>query len=108
MKHARAAKEFLSNGPRTEWHSQALWYVRQKRDIQKDEIADWEDLREQASAIKEHTLSLLDQYLEEFETKSLKTVSAYIGQSMQRNITILYLRSFRKLMSGSWLKASPC
>jgi L-lactate dehydrogenase complex protein LldF len=71
MKHARAAKEFLSNGPRTDWHSQALWYVRQKRDVQKDGIPDWEDLREQASAIKEHTLTHLDQYLEEFETKAL-------------------------------------
>ena len=72
MKHARAAKEFLSNGPRTEWHSQALWYVRQKRDVQKDGIPEWEDLREQASAIKEHTLSHLDQYLEEFENMAVK------------------------------------
>ncbi len=72
MKHAQAAKKFLSDGPRTEWHSQALWYVRQKRDLQKDEIHDWEELREQASAIKEHTLSNLDRYLEEFETRALK------------------------------------
>ncbi|KPL16732.1 MAG: 4Fe-4S ferredoxin [Bacteroides sp. SM23_62] len=72
MKHARAAREFLRNGPRTDWHDQALWYVRQKRDLQKDGIPDWEDLREQASAIKEHTLSNLDQYLEEFETNALR------------------------------------
>jgi L-lactate dehydrogenase complex protein LldF len=72
MRHARTAKKFLSNGPRTDWHDQALWYVRQKRDLQKDEIPDWEALREQASAIKEHTLSHLDEYLEEFETRALK------------------------------------
>ena len=72
MKHAHAAREFLRNGPRTEWHSQALWFVRQKRDVQKDGTVDWEDLREQASAIKEHTLSHLDQYLEEFESNALK------------------------------------
>jgi L-lactate dehydrogenase complex protein LldF len=72
MKHARTAREFLRNGPRTEWHDQALWYVREKRDLQKDGIPDWETLREQASAIKEHTLSHLDQYLEEFETHALE------------------------------------
>lgn len=72
MKHARTAKEFLRNGARTEWHDQALWYVRQKRDLQKDGIPEWEALREQASAIKEHTLSRLDQYLEEFETRALE------------------------------------
>jgi L-lactate dehydrogenase complex protein LldF len=70
MKHALTAKKFLRNGPRTEWHDQALWYVRQKRDLEKDGIPEWEALREQASAIKEHTLSHLDQYLEELEARA--------------------------------------
>ena len=113
MKHARAAKEFLSNGPRTEWHSQALWYVRQKRDLQKDEIADWEDLREQASAIKEHTLSNLDQYLEEFETKALKNgirVHWAVNAQEHNNIVfeILQHAGVRKLVKSKSMLTEEC
>jgi len=113
MKHAQAAKEFLSNGPRTEWHSQALWYVRQKRDVQKDEIGDWEDLREQASAIKEHTLSNLDQYLEEFESKALKNgihVHWAINAQEHNNIVleILQQADVRKLVKSKSMLTEEC
>jgi len=113
MKHARAAKEFLSNGPRTEWHSQALWYVRQKRDLQKDEIADWEDLREQASAIKEHTLSNLDQYLEEFETKALKNGIHvhWAVNALEHNNTVLEIlqkAGVRKLVKSKSMLTEEC
>ena len=113
MKHAQAAKEFLSNGPRTEWHSQALWYVRQKRDLQKDEIPDWEDLRKQASAIKEHTLSNLDQYLEEFETKALKNgmrVHWAVNAQEHNNIVleILQKADVRKLVKSKSMLTEEC
>ena len=113
MKHARAAREFLSNGPRTEWHSQALWYVRQKRDLQKDEIVDWEDLREQASAIKEHTLSHLDQYLEEFEGKALKNgihVHWAVNGEEHNNIVykILQQAGVRKLVKSKSMLTEEC
>ncbi len=36
------------------------------------ELPEWEELRELASAIKEHTLAHLDSYLEEFETQALR------------------------------------
>ncbi len=113
MKHARAAKEFLRNGPRTEWHNQALWYVRQKRDLQKDEIADWEDLREQASAIKEHTLSNLDKYLEEFESKALKNgihVHWAVNAQEHNNIVleILQQAGVRKLVKSKSMLTEEC
>jgi len=113
MKHAQAAKEFLSNGPRTEWHSQALWYVRQKRDLQKDEIPDWEDLRKQASSIKEHTLSNLDQYLEEFETKALKNgirVHWAVNAQEHNNIVleILQKADVRKLVKSKSMLTEEC
>ncbi len=113
MKHAQAAKEFLSNGPRTEWHSQALWYVRQKRDLQKDEIADWEDLREQASAIKEHTLSNLDQYLEEFESKALKNgIRVHWAVNAQEHnnmvLKILQQADVRKLVKSKSMLTEEC
>ena len=113
MKHAQAAKEFLSNGPRTEWHSQALWYVRQKRDLQKDGIPDWEDLREQASAIKEHTLSNLDKYLAEFETKALKNgirVHWAVNAQEHNNIVleILQKADVRKLVKSKSMLTEEC
>ena len=113
MKHARAAKKFLSNGPRTEWHNQALWYVRQKRDLQKDEITDWEDLRDQASAIKEHTLSSLDQYLEEFESKALKNgIRVHWAVNAQEHnnmvLKILQQADVRKLVKSKSMLTEEC
>ena len=40
---------------------------RQKRDRESVNLPEWEELRALASAIKEHTLSHLADYLEEFE-----------------------------------------
>jgi L-lactate dehydrogenase complex protein LldF len=113
MKHARVAREFLSNGPRTEWHDQALWYVRQNRDAQKDGIPDWEDLRELASAIKEHTLSHLDEYLEEFETHALKNgicVHWAVNAREHNNIVLEILRKagVRKLVKSKSMLTEEC
>ena len=113
MKHARAAKKFLSNGPRAEWHNQALWYVRQKRDLQKDEIPDWEDLREQASAIKEHTLSNLDQYLEEFESNALKNgIRVHWAVNAQEHnnmvLEILQQSKVKKLVKSKSMLTEEC
>ncbi|MDR3339560.1 MAG: lactate utilization protein [Candidatus Symbiothrix sp.] len=72
MQHARKAKQFLADEPRTDWHNQTLWIVRQKRDALAASVPGWETLREKASAIKEDALSHLDTYLEQFETEALK------------------------------------
>jgi L-lactate dehydrogenase complex protein LldF len=65
--HSEAASEFLSHPERARWHDETLWWVRAKRDKAAHQLPEWEALREQASRIKEHTLSHLDQYLIEFE-----------------------------------------
>lgn len=65
--HAEAATKFLANPARVQWHDETLWFVRYKRDKIVNEIPEWEQLRNLASQIKEHTLSQLDQYLEQFE-----------------------------------------
>lgn len=70
MNHTKKAANFLKNEPRTNWHDESLWFVRQKRDKAAHEIPEWEQLRELASNIKAHTLSNLDNYLEEFEAKA--------------------------------------
>lgn len=71
MTHAKKAEEFLKDSARTKWHDETLWMVRLKRDKAGRRVKEWEELRSLASQIKEHTLSKLDFYLEQFEKTAL-------------------------------------
>jgi L-lactate dehydrogenase complex protein LldF len=53
-------------------HDRFLWATMMRRDEEAAAIPEWEELREIASKIKEHTLTHLDQYLEEFEANATK------------------------------------
>jgi L-lactate dehydrogenase complex protein LldF len=63
---AEAAARFIAAPVHEMMHDERLWDLRQKRDRQMRGIAEWEELRALASAIKEHTLTHLDEYLEQF------------------------------------------
>ena len=65
--HAAAAERFLAAPEHLKFHDERLWDLRKKRDAQVHGIAEWEELRDLASSIKEHTLTQLDTYLEQFE-----------------------------------------
>nr|WP_216859200.1 lactate utilization protein B [Hymenobacter citatus] len=52
---------------RTTWHDATLWFVRQKRDKAVYATPEFQELRQLASDIKDHTLSRLDFYLQQFE-----------------------------------------
>lgn len=65
--HSAASAAFVADEPRTDWHDAALWHVREKRDRAAGAVPEWETLRTLAAAIKDHTLSRLDTYLEAFE-----------------------------------------
>jgi L-lactate dehydrogenase complex protein LldF len=67
MSHPQRAAAFTSDAERTTWHDETLWFVRQKRDKAAYGIPEFQELRQLASDIKEHTLSRLDEYLEQFE-----------------------------------------
>jgi len=69
--HAKLAEAFNEDEKRTDWHDQTLWFVRQKRDKAAQILPEWEQLRQWASDIKDHTLSNLDVYLAEFERKAM-------------------------------------
>lgn len=69
--HAEAAEEFIKDEARTDWHDETLWYVREKRDLAVHGIPEWEQLREWASQIKNHTLSDLNHYLSLFEKNAI-------------------------------------
>ena len=71
-KHSKKAKGFLKDARYSEWHDATFWAVREKRDGMAHGLPEWEQLREKASQIKLHTLSHLDQYLEQFAADMLK------------------------------------
>src|SRR5260370_4732023 len=65
-----AAARFIAAPEHEKMHDERLWDLRQKRDREMHGIEEWEELRALASAIKEHTLTHLDEYLEQFEAKA--------------------------------------
>lgn len=70
IEHAADAAVFIQDAQRTQWHDQALWFVRAKRDRAVRSVAEWEHLRELASQVKRHTLCHLAKYLEQFEAQA--------------------------------------
>ena len=69
--HAEASSHFIKATKHLEFHDKRLWDLRQKRDREAEAIPEWEELRAAASAIKEHTLSHLADYLEQFERNAV-------------------------------------
>uniref|UniRef100_UPI003F9A096E LUD domain-containing protein n=1 Tax=Rhodoblastus sp. TaxID=1962975 RepID=UPI003F9A096E len=67
---AEAAARFIAAPEHEKMHDERLWDLRQKRDREMHGIPEWEELRSLASAIKEHTLSHLDEYLDQFEANA--------------------------------------
>ncbi|WP_186056255.1 lactate utilization protein B [Burkholderia gladioli] len=68
--HAGAAEAFLAKTEHVAFHDRRLWDLRKKRDAQAASIEEWETLRTLASQIKEHTLSRLADYLEQFASNA--------------------------------------
>ena len=69
--HSELAEKFNRDVERVNWHDKTLWFVREKRDKDAHQIAEWEQLREAASQIKNNVLSNLHEYLIEFEKNAL-------------------------------------
>jgi L-lactate dehydrogenase complex protein LldF len=67
---AKNAEQFLEDRSRQKHFDEIIWRFRTRRDQAAAKVAEWEELRDLASQIKEHTLSHLAQYLEQFETKA--------------------------------------
>jgi L-lactate dehydrogenase complex protein LldF len=68
--HAEASSEFIAATGNLEFHDRRLWELRTKRDAAVALVPEWDALRSLASQIKEHTLTHLAEYLEEFERKA--------------------------------------
>ncbi|SKC86434.1 lactate utilization protein B [Ohtaekwangia koreensis] len=68
--HAILADKFNQDIPRVDWHDKTLWFIREKRDKAAWQIAEWEELRELASQVKNNVLDNLHDYLLEFEKQA--------------------------------------
>ncbi len=68
--HPQRATAFIKDHSRAQWHDQALWFIRTKRDRAIDLVPEWQTLRETAAAIKAHTVARLPEYLEQFEANA--------------------------------------
>jgi L-lactate dehydrogenase complex protein LldF len=69
--HAELSEIFNRDEARVDWHDDTLWWIREKRDKQVNQLPEWEALREAASQIKNHVLSNLSGYLAAFEAKAI-------------------------------------
>ncbi len=72
MDHSTAATTFIANGAQMRWHDTTIWGTRMKRDRASHSVPEWETLRDLASRIKLHTMSRLDEYLEQFEANATR------------------------------------
>src|SRR5260370_11769374 len=70
VSQSEAANRFIAATQHEKMHDERLWDLRQKRDRVMHGIPEWEELRSLASAIKEHTLTRLDEYLDQFEANA--------------------------------------
>jgi L-lactate dehydrogenase complex protein LldF len=70
--HAEASSKFIKAKDHIDFHDKRLWDLRTKRDRESESLPEWQELRTLASAIKEHTLTHLADYLEEFERNAQK------------------------------------
>lgn len=70
--HAALSSVFNRDEQRVDWHDKTLWFVREKRDKAAWQIPEWEELRTQASSIKENVLGNLRDYLLQFEKHAIE------------------------------------
>jgi L-lactate dehydrogenase complex protein LldF len=88
---AKNAEKFLADKEREADFDKKLWMVRQMRDEAASKVPEWEELRDLASAIKEHTLSHLSHYLEIFEASAKRngTTVHWARDAQEHNRIIL-------------------
>ena len=111
--HSAAAHEFLRDPERAAWHDQTLWMVRAKRDRMAARVPEWEQLREAASQIKEHTLSKLADYLEEFERNAQANgITVHWARDGEEHNCIVHnilkARGARKLVKSKSMLTEEC
>ena len=111
--HPQEAARFVANQERAAWHDRTLWMVRQKRDAVASTVPEWEELREHASQIKQHTLSNLAKYLEEFERNAQDrgVIVHWAKDAAEHNeivLSVLQRHSVKRLVKSKSMLTEEC
>ena len=111
--HAKKAEAFLQNPDKVTRHDQTFWSVRAKRDIQANELPEWENLREAANNIKKHTITHLADYLEEFERNATKNgaIVHWAADAKEYNeivMEIMRKHGVKKVVKGKSMLTEEC
>ncbi len=107
------AERFLQNTDKAKWHDATFWAVRTKRDAMAMGLDEWEELREMASKIKKHTITHLDQYLEQFAENAEKNgVTVHWAKDADEfNATVLQLlhsHGVKKMVKSKSMLTEEC
>lgn len=113
MGHVDRARAFVADADRTQWHDQALWFVRTKRDRAAERVPDWEALRQQAAAIKRNALGRLPELWTEFESNAVAAgaVVHWARDAREHNEIIaglLHERGIERLVKSKSMLTEEC
>ncbi|HEB91028.1 MAG TPA: lactate utilization protein [Deltaproteobacteria bacterium] len=113
MGHVERAARFVADPERTRWHDEALWHVRTRRDAAARLVPDWEDLREQAAAIKRHALGRLPELWQAFETNASRagTIVHWARDAREHNEIVYRLlqeRGIRRVVKSKSMLTEEC
>jgi L-lactate dehydrogenase complex protein LldF len=113
QEHPAAANAFVADDAHAHWHDQALWFIRAKRDKCAHGLPEWEFLRERAAQIKQHTISHLGDYLEQFERNAtrLGAVVHWARDAAEHNAIVLRLlqeRNVRRMVKSKSMLTEEC
>src|SRR5215813_7242614 len=111
--HAEASSKFIKATDHMDFHDKRLWDLRKKRDRVSEALPEWEELRALASAIKEHTLTHLATYLEEFERNAIANGARVhwakdAAEHNQLVFDILNARGARTLVKAKSMLTDEC
>lgn len=113
MKHAEQAETFLRDPSGVGDLDRSVWFVRIRRDAAASAVPGWEELRQLASGIKEHTLSRLDHYLLEFERNACANgaIVHWASDAREHNdivVGILQRHGAKKLVKSKSMLTEEC
>lgn len=111
--HAEASSRFIKATDHLDFHDKRLWDLRKKRDRESEALPEWQELRSLASAIKEHALSHLADYLVEFESNAVRNgaVVHWAKDAAEHNqvvYDILHARGARTLVKAKSMLTDEC
>ena len=107
------AAQFIALEKHESTHDRLVWDMRHNRDNAVAAIPEWERLRDLASRIKEHTLTHLDRYLEQFEANATKLgTRVHWARDAAEHNTIVYdlleARGVRSLIKSKSMLQEEC